>query len=47
MKANGSTTLSLSEDIEHLRYLSISTKDDVCKVPSIDLFCMLIVLSPD
>ena len=37
MKANVSTTLSLSEDLDHLRYLSVSTKDDVRAVPSIDL----------
>ena len=29
MKANGSTAASLGEDLEHLRYLSVSTKDDV------------------
>jgi hypothetical protein len=45
MKANGSTTVSLSEDLEHLRYLSVSTKEDVRLVPSIDLHRMLIVMA--
>jgi hypothetical protein len=37
MKANGSTALSLGEDLEHLKYLSVSTKEDVHIISSIYL----------
>ena len=38
MKPNGSTALSLIEDLEHLKYVCVSTKEDVCIDPSVDRY---------